>query len=117
MVLDLQPLFQRMHSQHAIREVEIAVAASARETDTLGWYEDGEKLGLIFSGLGPNQEKNAQIILSRFTAALHQCSKDISSVEISFEVFSHKEIPQIERAAFSSMDLRAAAASAAGNSF
>jgi hypothetical protein len=49
------------------------IAASARETDALGWYNAGSTLGILFAELGRTDAKNARdTIVKKLQAALLQ---------------------------------------------
>jgi len=84
-------LFQSARSAKIIRRIEQAVALSTRETDTLGWYEHGQTLAVLFTEIG-SQDGNANSIISKVTTTLQEFLgiKEFDAMEISFRVFPER---------------------------
>ena len=59
MLLDGGELFQ---DPAVLRDIATAIGASTRETDTLGWYETGSMLGVLFTELGTTERLAIQRI-------------------------------------------------------
>jgi len=66
-----------------------ALASSVRETDIRGWYEDGLKIGLIFTEIGKDSGHAVGEHLSRKILGVLEThlGSDISKVHLSFFVF------------------------------
>ena len=81
-------LLQGSDGEEAIRRIMHAVAISTRETDTLGWYEYGKTLAVLFTEIGPT-EANTDLIIGKVTPALQQSLgfEQFDSVDITFRVF------------------------------
>src|SRR5947209_10348414 len=58
-------------NQRLISQITSSLVSSARETDTLGWYQDGSSLGVIFTEIGSDRS-NTPVIIAKITAALQQ---------------------------------------------
>lgn len=73
-----------------LERVVAALAPTTRETDAIGWYEDGAAVGVLFSGL-PEEEKLASrtIILNRVTTRLREELPDAQfrRIAITFHFF------------------------------
>lgn len=66
-----------------------AVAASTRETDTLGWYEAGSVLGILFTELGTAERASIEKIVHKVTNALQEKLEDTdtSVFSVTYHVF------------------------------
>src|SRR5689334_22302245 len=69
MLIDGTGIFN--HSE-IIKDVVVAFGASTRETDTLGWYETGSVLGVIFTELGAGEMLTIQTIVEKTMDSLRQ---------------------------------------------
>lgn len=73
-----------------LQRVVAALAPTTRETDAIGWYEDGAAVGVLFTGL-PEEEKLASrtIILNRITTRLREELPDTQfrRIAITFHFF------------------------------
>lgn len=73
-----------------LARVVAALAPATRETDSVGWYEDGTAVGVLFTGL-PNEERLMlrTIILNRVATRLREELTDdqFAQVAITFHFF------------------------------
>jgi len=76
----------------------VALSASTRETDILGWYKDGSVVGVLFTEIGTG-ETNAlrDTILSKVQSALRANlpQDQIAQIRISLHVFPADQAPPI----------------------
>ena len=88
MILDVETLLQKANRQRSLRTLVAALHASIRETDTLGWYEEERKLGILFSEIGPDSA-NSDVIIRRNTMALQRTLplSYFESLALTFQVF------------------------------
>lgn len=88
MLISGRAVFQSAGSADAIRKIGRALALSTRETDTLGWYEYGSTLAVLFTEIGP-PELNANLIIAKVTTALQRSLgiDEFDSIGITFRVF------------------------------
>ena len=92
MLLSGRGLFQAEDGERTIRQIASAVSLATRETDTLGWYEYGATLAVLFPEIGPPEE-NAKLIIGKVTTALQKAlgMEQFDAVNIKFRVFPNKE--------------------------
>jgi exopolysaccharide biosynthesis polyprenyl glycosylphosphotransferase len=79
-------LFQ---SSDVLSDVVSAVANSTRETDTLGWYETGVKIGILFTELGEIDRATIEKIVEKVSSALQE-KLDLnnpSDLTVTYHVF------------------------------
>jgi exopolysaccharide biosynthesis polyprenyl glycosylphosphotransferase len=88
MLIAKADLVQSSVGQATAYQIMQAVSASTRETDTLGWYEYGKTLAILFTEIGP-PEVNAHLIIGKITTALQRVLgfEEFDSVRITFHVF------------------------------
>lgn len=88
MILSGARLFQSASGEETIRNIMCAVSASTRETDTLGWYEYGTTLAVLFTEIG-SPEANAELIIGKVTTALqqHLGMEQFDAVDVDFRMF------------------------------
>lgn len=88
MVLDGEELFQEGEGT-IVNSIVSAISSSTRETDTLGWYEHGAKLGILFAEIGTAEGTAIAKVVERVTLALrrHLTAEDFKRLNISFRVY------------------------------
>lgn len=70
MLLDAETVLQT--DQKLLPGIQASLCSSTRETDIVGWYQEGAVLGLIFTDVGGLNKRALQnLIHDRVTAALH----------------------------------------------
>lgn len=81
-------LFENGQAASTLRRIGHAVDVSTRETDTLGWYEQGSTLAILFTEIG-EPDLNAKLIVRKVTKALQGALgiEQLDEVQISFRVF------------------------------
>jgi lipopolysaccharide/colanic/teichoic acid biosynthesis glycosyltransferase len=72
MLFEAPELFQATTGMFLAREISRAISASTRETDILGWYEQGSVLGLIVNEIGLSACSNATLVATRVSLALQE---------------------------------------------
>src|SRR5262249_14991236 len=70
LVLDLGAVFQARARVKSLANIVLAISNSTRETDTLGWYEQGTKLGVVFAEIATSDITAVGKIVNRITRAL-----------------------------------------------
>src|SRR5215813_13794498 len=92
MLLSGHGLFQSPEGERVIRQIVGSVSLATRETDTLGWYEYGATLAVLFPEIGPPEE-NAKLIIGKVTTALQKAlgMEQFDALSIKFRVFPDKE--------------------------
>jgi lipopolysaccharide/colanic/teichoic acid biosynthesis glycosyltransferase len=66
------------------------VSQSTRDTDLVGWYEDGAVIGVIFTEIGGGEAKSiVQSLATKFTNSLYGALSvtEINEIKLSFHVF------------------------------
>src|SRR4051794_11787523 len=66
------------------------VSQSTRDTDLVGWYEDGAVIGVIFTEIGGGEVKSiVQSLATKFTNSLYGALSvtEINEIKLSFHVF------------------------------
>ena len=69
MLLNGDGIFQR---SEVLGDIVSAVASSTRETDTLGWYETGSVIGILFTELGTTDRDVIAKIVNKVSSALEE---------------------------------------------
>jgi hypothetical protein len=89
MVLDGEVLFRAPSGPSALAKIVSVLLSCSRETDTLGWYEHGTKLGIVFTEIGAGDSNAIGKIVERVTLALQQAvvEKEFKSLNITFRAF------------------------------
>lgn len=77
------------HGSAVLSDIVSAVAKSTRETDTLGWYETGAKLGILFTELGTTERAAIERIVEKVTFALRETLdlSDPGELKVTYHVF------------------------------
>ena len=70
MVLDGEELFQSAGGEEVLGNIVSAISDATRETDTLGWYQRGTKLGVMFVEMGAPDSAAISAIMEKVTVAL-----------------------------------------------
>lgn len=93
MLLDGGVLFHGLHREELMQRISATVADAIRETDTLGWYEYGRQLGVIFSEIGDSVAINSSAIAGKIIKALQQSlgPVDFDSIELTFRIFPEEQ--------------------------
>jgi lipopolysaccharide/colanic/teichoic acid biosynthesis glycosyltransferase len=100
MLLDVSRLETNERKQKTLAKILAALARSVRETDTIGWHEQGNVLGLVFTEIP--KECRAQIassMLLRIKGLLYRelSFDDFNQIEISHYLFPEEwshDVPQ-----------------------
>lgn len=102
MRLSVEGLLAESASHKAVRQIKNVMGSSARETDVLGWHEGGKTLGVIFTGLGSDNSRNASAIVDRITRALRKAlnRNDFDQVMISCRLSADYEVSSKAALAF-----------------
>ena len=89
MLLDGEELFQEPTGTETLSAIVAAIAGSTRETDMLGWYEQGAKLAVLFSEIDTVDSTAVGKVIERVTLALRQNLgiEQFKGLKISFRVF------------------------------
>ena len=89
MLLDGEELFQELTGAETLASIVAAIAGSTRETDMLGWYEQGAKLAVLFSEIDTVDSTAMGKVIERVTLALrqHLPIEQFKGLKISFRVF------------------------------
>lgn len=76
-------------SSGILNDIVRAVAGSTRETDTLGWYETGSVLGILFTELGTTEQTAIERIVSKVSSALLENVEltDPDQLKLTYHVF------------------------------
>jgi lipopolysaccharide/colanic/teichoic acid biosynthesis glycosyltransferase len=84
MLVRLQYCPKNGEGNRPIQRLVLAVHGSVRETDTIGWYQEGKIVGVIFTELG-DAEKNAVIdsLKQRVTKAIGDKSLELESLALT----------------------------------
>jgi lipopolysaccharide/colanic/teichoic acid biosynthesis glycosyltransferase len=71
------------------QRVAASIACCTRETDLLGWYERGKKLGLLMTEIGYADAKDLEVIARKVTDALQRSLDEESYrlLKVSFRVY------------------------------
>ena len=69
MLLDGGDLFA---TEEILNQVVGALTFSIRETDSLGWYETGSILGILFTELGTADNSVIELIFEKVAASLRE---------------------------------------------
>ncbi len=90
MLLHVEGILQAKQNQRALSEIVSALCCSTRETDLVGWYQEGTVLGVIFTDF-PDENRNTLLKLTRakVIASLRANlgPKQADQGHISFHVF------------------------------
>ncbi len=89
MLLDGEELFQANSGAETLAHIVAAISGSTRETDTLGWYEQGAKLAVLFAEIDTADGAALGKVVERVTLALrqHLSAEQFKALKISFRVF------------------------------
>jgi exopolysaccharide biosynthesis polyprenyl glycosylphosphotransferase len=89
MLVHVEAILRAKQNQRALSEIVSALYCSTRETDLVGWYQQGTVLGVIFTDF-PDENRNTLLKLTRAKViALLRANLDPKQAEghISFHVF------------------------------
>src|SRR5215510_214612 len=91
MLLESTKLLKPQDRYQALEEVLLVLAQHSRETDTIGWYNEGSTIGVIFTELGVEKDPQsvANLLLSKVTTAL-TCALNVTQmgqIRLSVHVF------------------------------
>ena len=86
MLLSGPELFQ---GSGVLNDIVGAVAGATRETDTLGWYESGSVLGILFTELGTAERSAIERIVAKVSSALLEKVDitDSDQLKLTYHVF------------------------------
>jgi len=74
---------------NVLHDITTAMAISTRETDTLGWYESGSILGVLFTELGTIERATIERIVEKVSESLrdHLDVEDASRLKVTYHLF------------------------------
>ncbi len=86
MLLDGGSLFA---TEEILNQVVGALTFSIRETDSLGWYETGSILGILFTELGTAENSVIELIFEKVAASLRQqiSPETDSQITLSYHIY------------------------------
>jgi len=92
MLLSGPRVFPSAEGERAIRQIVNAVSLATRETDTIGWYEYGSTVAVLFPEIG--QPENTSLIIGRVTSALQNALRleQFDALNIVFRIFPNQEV-------------------------
>src|SRR3954468_3618066 len=88
LLLSARPLFQSNYGEKVVRQVASAISSSTRDTDSVGWYEWGSTLAVLFTEIGSTFE-NSKVICEKVATALEEAlePEHLEAIKINFRVF------------------------------
>jgi lipopolysaccharide/colanic/teichoic acid biosynthesis glycosyltransferase len=88
LLLSARPLFQSSSGEKVIRQIASAISSSTRDTDSVGWYEWGSTLAVLFTEIGSTFE-NSKVICEKIATALEEAlePEHLEAIKINFRVF------------------------------
>jgi exopolysaccharide biosynthesis polyprenyl glycosylphosphotransferase len=86
MLLDGGELF---HAPRVVNDIVTSVGASTRETDTLGWYETGSILAILFTELGTLERAAIEKVVEKVSKSLseHLDPEDASRLTVTYHLY------------------------------
>ncbi len=90
MLMDLRRTFQANDGRMSLSELCPALSSCTRETDTIGWYENGSVLGVILTDIGSGDRNVIQtLMLARVKVALcaQLTPQQVDQINFSFYLF------------------------------
>ena len=92
MLLSGPRVFQSAEGERAIRQIVNAVSLATRETDSIGWYEYGSTVAVLFPEIG--QPENTSLIIGKVTSALQNALRleQFDALNIVFRIFPNQEV-------------------------
>lgn len=89
MVLDASERFHAAGGSRVLASIVSAISNSTRETDTLGWHEEGRKLGIVFTDIAATDNTAISKIVERITRGLQQAvsSEEFRNLKLTFAAF------------------------------
>jgi lipopolysaccharide/colanic/teichoic acid biosynthesis glycosyltransferase len=92
MLLDASLYYQSAEREKLLKTVLMVLASSTRETDLIGWSQEGAVLGVIFTEIDPNETHSVlKTLLTRVQSALE---KQISPLQLRQLVISAHLFPE-----------------------
>lgn len=88
MLLAAKELFSSPPASRTIRKIAHAVAGCSRETDTLGWYEQGNVLAVLYTDIG-SPELISRVVMEKVSTALRKAlgTQEFDAIQVTFYVF------------------------------
>jgi exopolysaccharide biosynthesis polyprenyl glycosylphosphotransferase len=89
MLIEAQDQFD---ASGVIGEVVAAVETSTRETDSLGWYQTGSILGVLFTELGTADQAILETIIDKVASSLRERldPEQASKIHVSYHLYPEK---------------------------
>ncbi len=89
MLLNVSRLSQVRQKSDVLCKIEKVLASCLRETDIMGWYEEGVIIGIILTEMSSLSEEVAEKLLSRLKEILCRTMEPtaVNEIQISFHVF------------------------------
>ncbi|MGI9102768.1 MAG: sugar transferase [Terriglobales bacterium] len=72
-----------------VRKVMTSFVDSTRETDIVGWYREGEALGVIFTELPRDKDESLKVIMTRVTESLNRGldPQELDAISITCHIY------------------------------
>jgi hypothetical protein len=84
-------LWGKTRGAEALAKVVAALTRSSRDTDIKGWYEEGSVIGVIFTEIAADADRQTvtKVLLNQTTAALSTAlsPEQIHEISLAFDVF------------------------------
>lgn len=81
--------FHEQSGRALVRSLSAAISSCTRETDVLGWYEQGQTLGLLLTEVGQTSESTLNAVLQKVSVAVRRAvnADQYRSINIRFRSF------------------------------
>ncbi len=76
-----------------LQRVSAAIAVSTRETDIVGWYEQGSKLGILFTEIGGADGATVDLLTQKVSDALRSAVGESSSDYFKLDFRLYTQVP------------------------
>jgi lipopolysaccharide/colanic/teichoic acid biosynthesis glycosyltransferase len=88
LLLSSRTLFQSNSGEKVVRQIVSTISSSTRDTDSVGWYEWGSTLAVLFTEIGSSFE-NSKLICEKVATALEEAlePEHLEAIKINFRVF------------------------------
>jgi lipopolysaccharide/colanic/teichoic acid biosynthesis glycosyltransferase len=90
MLVDPGRLLKAANREQMLATLLFALKQATRDTDLTGWYDGGKMLGVIFTEVGPIEDKSVvRVVSNKIADALFESLsiEQINEIKISFHVF------------------------------
>ena len=90
----LEPENQDTSNEVVMKHLLSVLPASTRETDIVGWYQNGSVIGVIFTEIGAVDDRTVRnVLMTKIANVLCNAlnGQQANQIRLSFRVFSHSE--------------------------